>query len=160
VAEGIYKIMKKSEFEAAVKNVFDACRQLSKISGNLRLFTSDGKMGGDIGEVAASIFHNVKLGRVGRHHWDGTLNDKDVQINATSGDITYVKKPPEEGFGDGILMVFKIDRKSGGHKLIYNGEIQRVWDALEKKNPDKVGDKFISLKDLDGLKSKPKGYKL
>lgn len=152
--------MKKSEFEATVKNVFDACRKLSKTSGGMRLFTPDGRMVGDIGEVAASIFYKVKLHDVGKHVWDGVVGGKNVQIKATGGNGTYLKEPPKEGLGDGILMVIKIDRETGAHKLIYNGEMQRVWDALKNKSLSRSGEKQISLKDLQGLKSKPRGYKL
>lgn len=143
--------MKKAEFILAVKNIFDSCRNLSKLSGEMRNFTPDGRMVGDIGEVIASVFYRVNLHNVGRHDWDGTHNSRNVQIKATSGDDTYLKEPPKDGFADGLLMVFKIDRETGEYDLIYNGDIQRVWDALNNVSTDRTGSKMISLNRLREL---------
>lgn len=143
--------MKKTEFTSAVKGVFDACRHLSETSGRVRKFTPDGRMVGDIGEVIAGIFYQVKLDNVGRRDWDGTYNGRNVQIKATGGKETYLKEPPKEGFADSLLMVFYIDRENGRDELIYNGDIQRVWDALKKPKIDRTGAKMISLDRLREL---------
>lgn len=143
--------MKKTEFTSAVKSIYDACRNLSKLSGGMRLFTPDGRMVGDIGEVIAGVFYQVKLHNVGRHDWDGTYNSRNVQIKATGGKDTYLKEPPKESFVDSLLMIFKIDRKSGEYELIYNGDIQRVWNELKNKKPDVTGAKIISLDRLREL---------
>ncbi len=143
--------MEKAEFILAVKNIFNSCRNLSKLSGGVRKFTPDGRMVGDIGEVIASVFYRVNLHNVGRHDWDGVYNSKNVQIKATGGDSTYLREPPKDGFADGLLMVFKIDRESGKYELIYNGDIQRVWDALNSINTDRTGSKMISLNRLRKL---------
>jgi len=145
--------MQKAEFTAAVKGVFDACRHLSKTSGGTRLFTPDGRMVGDIGEVIAGSFYQVKLDNVGRRDWDGTFNGRNVQIKATGGDGTYLKEPPKEGFADGLLMVFQINRESGEFELVYNGDVQRVWDALNNVSIDRTGAKNISLDRLRGLQN-------
>ena len=139
--------MEKAEFILAVKNIFDSCQNLSKLSGGMRKFTPDGRMVGDIGEVIASVFYRVNLHNVGRHDWDGTYNGRNVQIKATSGSYTYLNKPPE----DGLLMVFKIDRESGEYELVYNGDIQCVWDILNNVSTDKAGSKMISLDRLRKL---------
>lgn len=143
--------MRKTEFTAAVKSVFDACRYLSNLSGGTRRFTPDGRMVGDIGEVIAEVFFRVKLHNVGRHDWDGTYNGRNVQIKATGGDGTYLKEPPKEGFADGLLMVFQINRESGEFELVYNGDVQRVWDALNNILLDRTGAKMISIDRLRGL---------
>lgn len=145
--------MNKKEFALAVKNVFDACRRLSALSGSVRSFTPDGKMVGDIGEVIAKLFFRVKLHNVGRHNWDGTYNDRNIQIKTTGGDGTYLREPPKEGFADGLLMVFQINRESGEFELVYNGDIQRVWDALNNILLDRTGAKMISLDLLRGLQN-------
>lgn len=142
--------MKKAEFTSAVKKVFDACRHLSETSGKIRLFTPDGRMVGDIGEIIAGNFYKVELHNVGRHGWDGTYNGINVQIKTTGGNDTYLKKP-RGGFGDGLMLVFRIYRESGEYKLIYNGDIQRVWDELENIRPDRTGAKMISLDRLRRL---------
>jgi hypothetical protein len=141
--------MKKKEFTAAVKRVFDACRKLSKVSGSKRQFTPDGRMVGDIGEVIADFFYGVILDDVGSHDWDGTYKGRKVQVKATGGDDTYLKNPLEKG--DGLMLVFHIDRKSGYFKNIYNGDIKRVWNALTHKKATKSGEKMISLKQLIAL---------
>ena len=138
--------MTKAEFTSAVKSVFDACRRLSKISGYVRKFTPDGRMVGDIGEVIAGSFYMVDLHNVGHHDWDGTYNDRNVQIKTTGGNDTYLKEPPKDGFGNSLLMVFRIDRESGKYELVYNGDIQRVWNALKNNNS-----KMISLDRLRQL---------
>ncbi len=143
--------MKKTEFALAVKSAFDACQHLSKLSGGMRRFTPDGRMVGDIGEVIAGSFYQVKLDDVSRRDWDGTCNARNVQIKATSGNDTYLKEPPKNGFADGLLMVFQINRESGDYKLIYNGDIQRVWDALNNISLDRTGAKMISLNSLRNL---------
>ena len=117
----------------------------------MRLFTPDGRMVGDIGEVIAGIFYQVKLHNVGRHDWDGTYNGRNVQVKATGGNDTYLKEPPKDGFADGLLMVFQIDREGGGYKLIYNGDIQRVWNELDDVNLNRAGEKMISLNRLREL---------
>lgn len=143
--------MTKAEFKLAVKSIFDACRHLSETSCGMRKFTPDGRMVGDIGEVIAGSFYKVNLHKEGRHDWDGIYNGRNVQIKATGGKETYLKEPPKEGFADGILMVFYIDRNSGEYKLIYNGDIQRVWDELKKTKTDRTGSKIISLNRLGRL---------
>lgn len=143
--------MKKAKFISAVKSVFDACRHLSKASDNMRLFTPDGRMVGDIGEVIAGIFYQIELDKVGRRDWDGTYNSRNVQIKTTGGKSTYLKKPPKEGFANGLLMVFHINRESGEYELVYNGNIQCVWDELKNKRLDKTGAKTIQLDRLRKL---------
>ena len=108
--------MNKKEFTRAIKHVFDACRRLSKASGKMRYFTPDGRMVGDIGEVLAANFFGVNLHAVGRHDWDGTHNGRNVQIKATGGVDTYLKAPAKGGYGDGLMLVFKIDRENGKYK--------------------------------------------
>jgi hypothetical protein len=108
-------------------------------------------MVGDIGEVIATFFYQVKLHNEGRHDWDGTYNGRNVQIKATGGKETYLKEPPKEGFADGLLMVFYIDRKSGKDDLVYSGDIQRVWDALKHIKTTRAGEKMILLDHLREL---------
>ena len=141
----------KEKLTEAIKGVFDSCRRLSKTSGGIRKFTPDGRMVGDIGEVIAEVFYQVKLHNVGRHDWDGTYKNRNVQIKVTGGKETYHKETPRGGFADGLLMVFYIDRESGVDKLIYNGDIQRVWDALKKLRINRSGEKIISLNRLREL---------
>ena len=143
--------MEKIEFNIAVKKVFDACRNLSKLSDSVRNFTPDGRMVGDIGEVIAKIFYGVRLHRDGHHNWDGTYNGRNVQIKATGGNGTYLKEPPKEGFSDGLLMAFKIDRECGEYEAVYNGDIQRVWDVLNNLKINRAGEKMISLNRLREL---------
>jgi len=148
--------MNKKEFNLAVKDVFDACRKLSAISGGVRKFTPDGTMVGDIGEVIAGSFYRVKLDKISSPYWDGIYDVKNVQIKTTAitqNPSTYLKKP-KKGFGNGLLMVFQIDPQNGQNKLIYNGDIQRVWDELKNIQPDKNGAKMISLERLARLAKK------
>lgn len=143
--------MKKKELSLAVKNVFDACQSLSKTSGGMRPFTPDGKMVGDIGEVIAGSFYEVELDKIGRRAWDGTYCGRNVQIKATGGNSTYLKKPPKESSAKDLLMVFYISRENGEYELVYNGDIQKVWNDLKNKKIDSTGAKTISLDRLREL---------
>lgn len=145
--------MTEAEFIAGVRKIFEACRDLSRLAGSVRPFTPDGRMVGDIGEVMGGSFYQVKLDEKNRRNWDGTYSGRNVQIKTTQRNVTYLKEPPKDGFGDGLLMVFKIDSTSGGYRLVYNGEIQRVWDALRNVHIDRTGAKMISLDRLEKFQS-------
>lgn len=144
------KAMDKKEFTSAVREVFDACRRLSVLSGNNRPFTPDGRMVGDIGEVMAGSFYEVELDKIGRRDWDGIYRGRKVQIKTTGGTDTYLKRP-EEGFGSGLLMVFWINRENGECRIVYNGDVQRVWGEIKNLRPDRTGAKMISLDRLKQL---------
>src|ERR1700722_12273462 len=107
--------MNKEDFALAVTKVFDACRELKKLCGDVRCFPPDGRLVGDIGEVIASSFYQVTLYPTGRHDWDGIYNGRHVQVRATTKEDTYLKLP-KDGCGDGLLMVFKIDENRGTYE--------------------------------------------
>ena len=117
----------------------------------MRPFTPDGRMVGDIGEIMAGSFYEIELDKIGRRAWDGTYRGRNVQIKTTGGTNTYLKQL-EEGFGNGLFMVFLINRENGEYELVYNGDIQRVWDDLKNKKLDKTSAKSISLDRLRELK--------
>lgn len=147
------RYMTDAEFVTGIRKIFEACRDLSRLAGSIRPFTPDGRMVGDIGEIIAGSFYQVKLDEKNRRNWDGTYNSRNVQIKTTQRNDTYLKEPPKDGFGDGLLMVFKIDPNSGSYKPVYNGEIQRVWGALDNVHIDRTGAKMISLDRLERLQS-------
>jgi hypothetical protein len=118
--------MNKEDFALAVRKVFDACRELKKICGDVRNCPPDGRLVGDIGEVIASSFYEVTLYPTGRRDWDGSYSGRHVQVRATAKQETYLKLP-EGGCGDGLFLVFKIDENSGTFETVYNGDLQRAW---------------------------------
>jgi hypothetical protein len=124
VKEGL---MNKEDLALAVKKVFDACRDLSKLSGDVRNCPPDGRLVGDIGELIAACFYQVDLYSTGFHDWDGKFNGRHVQVRATAKEGTYLK-PVKDGCGDGLLMVFKIDGNNGTFETVYNGDLQRALD--------------------------------
>lgn len=143
--------MKEDELASAVRDVYSACYRLSKISNDLRPFTPDGRMVGDIGEVIAAFYYGVTLHKGGYHNWDGEYKGRMVQIKTTGGKETYLKEPPEDGYRDGLLLVFQINRQTGEFSQAYNGDIQRVWNALQNRKIDKSGAKMVGLDRLKQL---------
>ena len=105
---------------------------------------------GDIGEAIATMLYKINLDNKSQKDWDGywkdqTGNQRKVQIRATQGDTTYLKEPPFPG----TLLIFKIDiEKHGEYDVVYNGNIEMVWDKIKNQ---KSKEKTISIKELMNL---------
>ncbi|MBI5574120.1 MAG: hypothetical protein HY919_06175 [Elusimicrobia bacterium] len=131
----------------AIRNLYDAVNELQSAFGN-RHFTPDGKMVGDIGEAIAELVYDLKIDNNSLKHWDGYWTNlkgekRKVQIRATQGDWTYLKKPPHNG----TFLLIKINT-DGTFKTVYNGDIMTVWN---KRKHLKSKEKTISLKELEQL---------
>lgn len=139
--------MDTQEFHAAVKDIYIAVERLRRVFPG-RKFTPDGRMLGDIGEAIAAMLYKIDLDEKSQKDWDGCWNDRAgnkrrVQIRATQGETTYLKKPPFPG----TLLIFKIDKeKHGEYKMVYNGNIGMVWNKIKNQKS-----KTISIKELINL---------
>lgn len=150
--------MNENKFKIAIRNLYKAGDKLRESFPD-RNFTFDGKLIGDIGEAIGKFLYNLKLDKKGsgRKDWDGWWLDKsgkrrEVQIRATQGVTTYIKKPPSKG----TLLIFKIDKeKFGAYKVVYNGDISLVWNSKYVRR-QKSKDKTISLNNLAKLQETQK----
>ena len=134
----------------AIRKMFEAQRELQTAFPK-RLFTPDGRMIGDIGEAIAEMAYRVTVDAKSRKDWDGKREETcdgcpEVQVRATQGDETYIKKPPE----DGRLLVFKIFR-DGTWECCYNGGARSVWNSQATRKANERGEKFIKLQALKVL---------
>ena len=138
--------MDEDKFKIAIRNIYEAVGALRGAFPG-RKFTPDGKMVGDIGEAIGKILYDLELDERSRKDWDGWWfdqngNRREVQIRATQCDTTYLKKPPNKG----TLLIFKIDKeRMGEYHVIYNGDIEFVWNHVKHQRSK---EKTISLKDL------------
>ncbi len=100
----------------ALRLIFQGIEILKKESGNKRLFTIDGRLVGDIGEVIAAAEYDLVLDLVSQPRHDATTTDgrRNVQIKATFKDSLTFKTVPDYYLG---LKLYR----NGNHKEIFNG---------------------------------------
>jgi hypothetical protein len=113
--------MSKKVIEEALSHIFRGIGMLQKQFSH-RLFTIDGRLVGDLGEIIAAAEFDIKLDDRGRAVHDGTTSDgRLVQIKATFQDKLTFKTKPE------LYLGFKLSR-DGGHEVIFNGPGQIIFD--------------------------------
>jgi hypothetical protein len=118
--------MSKKVIEEALGYVFRGIDILQKQFSH-RLFTIDGRLVGDIGEIIAAAEFDVKLDEKGRAVHDGETTDgRLVQIKATFQDQLTFKTTPQ------LYLGFKLFR-DGGHEVIFNGPGQVIFDHFSHR---------------------------
>ncbi len=136
------------KFREKIRQVYSIATDLEKMFPG-RKFTPDGHMVGSIGEAIAKIDFGVELFPTHIHpNTDGTINGREVQVKATQGVGVAVKKPRQ---GD-LLLVVKIN-SDGSWERIYDGDLERVWNALGGQQETYMREKTISLKRLQKLQA-------
>jgi len=143
--------MELDNFRDKIRQIYDIATELENMFPG-RKFTPDGHMVGSIGEAIATIDYGVKLHKTHVHPGtDGIVNDRKVQVKATQGEGVAIKmQEPDE-----LLLVLKI-KKDGTWEKIYDGDSERVWIALKGQRENRMGEKTISLKRLQGLQAEVK----
>jgi len=93
-----------------------------------RVFTIDGRLVGDIGEIIAAIGYDIKLDDVSQWGHDGRTSDgkRRVQIKATFKDQLTFKTTPEYYLG------FKLF-EDGRYEEVFNGPGHLIRDRYAKR---------------------------
>ena len=131
-------------FSELLKRIYSAVDDLEKMFPG-RHFTPDGHMIGSIGEAIAATHYGVELYPASHKVFDGRKGDRKVQIKATQKKDVAVKRAP-----GGALLVLRIE-KNGEFEEVFNGDADRVWQALSAKKLSELREKPVSLKQLREL---------
>jgi len=143
--------MEKTNIEAlhkAISQIYSVAASLHE-SFPERMFTPGGAIVGCLGEIAATHFGVKLFPNPTNPGTDGVFNGRKVQIKTTAGTGVDVKKP---GLGD-LLLVMKIDSKDGSCRVVYDGDAERVWNALAGTKETYMREKRVSLKRLRELQA-------
>jgi hypothetical protein len=119
--------MSEDSIGKALQLIFQGIDLLRTSHDGRRLFTIDGRLVGDIGEIIAAREFDSELDLKSRAHHDAKTRDgKDVQIKATFKDnLTFTTVPV-------LFLGLKLD-KTGGHEVIFNGPGQVISEAFSTR---------------------------
>jgi hypothetical protein len=112
-----------NKVEKYVKEIYRLASELGDMFPG-RHFTPDGHLVGSLAEVHAAYDYGIELYPASNEMYDGTVNGKEVQIRARSGESVGIKGPYER------LLVLKIF-PNGKYENVYNGDGKRVWERLK-----------------------------
>jgi len=117
--------------------IFDGIDLLRTAHDGSRLFTIDGRLVGDIGEIIAAREFDIELDAKSRANHDAKTRDgRDVQIKATFKDsLTFTTEPM-------LLLGLKLD-KTGRHDVVYNGPGKIISEAFAHRKG--IGTKQLSF---------------
>ena len=133
----------------ALDNIFKSINDLRKAFPQ-KAFTIDGRLVGDLGEVIATLYYDVKLHTVQQPDHDGESSDgRKVQIKATFKDSLTFRTIPDYYLG---LKLFP----DGRYEEIYNGPGQIIYQRYKDRKG--IGEILLSfpnaeLKKLSALVS-------
>jgi hypothetical protein len=125
-------------------------RHLYRIVGELeamfpgRHFTPDGHMVGSLGECLAAHHYGIELHSASHPGHDGVCGGRDVQVNATQGNVVALRCEPSQ------LLVMLLNRY-GGFEEVYNGPGAPVWALVKDKPQPSNGQRQVSLSALRSL---------
>lgn len=103
-----------------------------------RLFTIDGRLVGDVGEVIAGLEYDIVLDETSQKDHDGhcTSDGRKVQVKATFKDSLTFKSTPELYLG---LKLYP----DGRHEEVFNGPGQLIADRFAHRKG--IGDVLLSF---------------
>ena len=113
--------MSRAAINDALRLIFQGIEQLKGAFPN-RVFTIDGRLVGDVGEVIAELEYDVILHTVSQPKHDAVTSDgRNVQIKATFKDSLTFKTIPDYYLG------FKL-YPDGRHDEVFNGPGRLIFD--------------------------------
>lgn len=139
----------KAVIDKALDNIFNSINDLRKAFPQ-KAFTIDGRLVGDLGEVIATLYYDVKLYTVQQPGHDGESSDgRKIQIKATFKDSLTFRTTPDYYLG---LKLFP----DGRYEEIYNGPGRIIYQRYKDRKG--IGDILLSfpnaeLKKLSALVS-------
>jgi hypothetical protein len=125
-----------------IAEIFEACRELSDISG--RLVSPDGHLVGSLGEIFAAEALNLRLMPPSNHGFDALGSDGErVEIKTTTR--TSISISNEPSLAERIVVVV-LDRDGTG-RIIFDGPMAAV-EAVAGA-PQRNGQRRVSLSRLE-----------
>ncbi len=123
--------------QRALKLIFEGIELLQNSCSSKRLFTIDGRLVGDIGEIIAAREFEIELDSKSRPIHDARTKDgRDVQIKATfKNSLTFTKEPT-------LYLGFKL-WKDGQHEVVFNGPGRIISDAFGTRKD--IGQRQLSF---------------
>ncbi|MBJ6981958.1 MULTISPECIES: hypothetical protein [unclassified Luteimonas] len=120
----------------ALELIFQGIDHLKDAFPN-RVFTIDGRLVGDIGEVIAALEYDMEVHDVSQAKHDGMTPDgRLVQVKATFKDSLTFKSTPE------LYLGFKL-HPDGTYEEIYNGPGQAIYDRYSHRKG--IGESLMSF---------------
>ena len=120
----------------ALELIFQGIDRLKEAFPN-RVFTIDGRLVGDIGEVIAALEYDMEVHEVSQAKHDGVTPDgRLVQVKATFKDSLTFKTIPE------LYLGFKL-HPNGEFEEIYNGPGQLIYDRYSHRKG--IGSSLLSF---------------
>lgn len=136
--------------KAALDAIFLGIEMLKKTYENKRMFTVDGRLVGDIGEVIAERDYELELDKKSKAKHDGTTSQGiRVQIKATfQSHLTY---KGEEGLYLGLRL-----NRDGSYDEIFNGPAKLIGKHFSERSG--INEKLLRfpVKDLLEIQKKVK----
>lgn len=128
--------MSRQSINDALKLIFDGITRLQENFPH-RLFTIDGRLVGDIGEVIAEIEYHVALNQTSLPGYDAVTPDgRKVQIKATFKEsLTFTTITD-------LYLGFKLYR-DGRHEEVFNGPAKIIYDRYASRKG--IGTKLLSF---------------
>jgi hypothetical protein len=117
------------ELPRLIADLYNIVDELSKMFPELK-FTPDGHLVGSIGEAVAKEIYGLKLQRASTKGYDGTLDEKKVQVKMTGGNRIQFSASDEY---PELLIVMHLDRDIGFTE-IYAGEFPAEFITGHTKN--------------------------
>ena len=130
-----------------IRNIYAIAAELETMFPG-RKFNPDGNMVGSIGEAIAEVEYRVELFALCTPGIDGAVCGRNVQIKTTQGREVAVKKPKAAD----LLLVIRIS-SDGNWERVYDGDSERVWNALATQKESFMREKTISVKRLRQLQA-------
>lgn len=128
----------------ALERIFQGINRLKEAFPN-RMFTIDGRLVGDIGEIIASLEYELDLHERSQPDHDAETSDgRRVQIKATFRDQLTFKTVPDFYLG------FKLF-EDGNYKEVFNGPGKVIFDRYKSRKG--IGKQLLSfpIKELNRL---------
>jgi hypothetical protein len=128
--------MSRAAINQALHLIFLAIEQLKAAFPN-RVFTIDGRLVGDVGEVIAALEYDLVLHDVSQPKHDAVTSDgRNVQIKATFKESLTFKTIPDYYLG------FKL-YPDGRHEEVFNGPGRLIYERYVARKD--VGVKLLSF---------------
>lgn len=145
--------MEPTEFKSKVAQIYSIANELGR-AFDIHTCTPDGHLLGAIGQIAARIAFDLRLGSESDEHnctWSDGVRKVNVQVRCSGRGSIALRREPEH------LIALEIS-ESGRIRLLFNGPGQQVWNTIKHQ---KQVQKYVSSKALlEAQRNVPVGDRL